>query len=255
LRVETKAIAIVPLLLAAAPLAITVAPPERDNATRFAANMDRLVAAYPQALVRHDGRFLYWRSGPPTAIAPAAPRSAQAVLANPAIADIFAWDYPRGASGTGSDPGRARPDAFFKRLYGDCRAGGVTGDMVTVRWVGGKSVRFTSRQGAAAALGRVARDLEALGPSIATYLWPTAGTYNCRVIAGTNQLSMHSYGAAIDLNPKYGAYWRWSKRPAPAQTIPASVIAAFERHGFIWGGKWAHFDSFHFEYRPELFGR
>jgi hypothetical protein len=30
------------------------------------------------------------------------------------------------------------------------------------------------------------------------------------------------------------------------------VIAIFEAHGFIWGGKWHHFDSVHFEYRPEL---
>lgn len=27
---------------------------------------------------------------------------------------------------------------------------------------------------------------------------------------------------------------------------------AFERHGFIWGAKWYHYDSMHFEYRPEL---
>jgi hypothetical protein len=26
----------------------------------------------------------------------------------------------------------------------------------------------------------------------------------------------------------------------------------FERQGFIWGGKWWHFDTMHFEYRPEI---
>jgi hypothetical protein len=26
----------------------------------------------------------------------------------------------------------------------------------------------------------------------------------------------------------------------------------FEKHGFIWGGKWYHYDTMHFEYRPEL---
>jgi len=26
----------------------------------------------------------------------------------------------------------------------------------------------------------------------------------------------------------------------------------FERHGFIWGGRWWHYDTMHFEYRPEL---
>jgi hypothetical protein len=30
------------------------------------------------------------------------------------------------------------------------------------------------------------------------------------------------------------------------------IVEIFERHGFIWGGKWYHFDTFHFEYRPEI---
>jgi D-alanyl-D-alanine carboxypeptidase len=25
-------------------------------------------------------------------------------------------------------------------------------------------------------------------------------------------------------------------------------------YGFIWGGKWYHYDTMHFEYRPELMG-
>ena len=28
----------------------------------------------------------------------------------------------------------------------------------------------------------------------------------------------------------------------------------FEKHGFIWGGRWYHYDTMHFEYRPELVG-
>jgi hypothetical protein len=26
----------------------------------------------------------------------------------------------------------------------------------------------------------------------------------------------------------------------------------FEKHGFVCGGKWYHFDTMHFEYRPEI---
>ena len=33
---------------------------------------------------------------------------------------------------------------------------------------------------------------------------------------------------------------------------PQAVIDAFEAEGFIWGGKWYHFDTIHFEYRPEI---
>ena len=34
--------------------------------------------------------------------------------------------------------------------------------------------------------------------------------------------------------------------------FPREIVTAFEKQGFIWGGKWAHFDILHFEYRPEL---
>jgi hypothetical protein len=34
--------------------------------------------------------------------------------------------------------------------------------------------------------------------------------------------------------------------------MPLEIIDIFERHGFIWGGKWYHYDTMHFEYRPEL---
>ena len=31
-----------------------------------------------------------------------------------------------------------------------------------------------------------------------------------------------------------------------------ALVTVFENHGFIWGGKWRHYDTMHFEYRPEL---
>jgi len=34
--------------------------------------------------------------------------------------------------------------------------------------------------------------------------------------------------------------------------IPAAAVEAFERHGFVWGGKWLFFDTMHFEYRPDI---
>ncbi len=32
------------------------------------------------------------------------------------------------------------------------------------------------------------------------------------------------------------------------------IVRIFEKHGFIWNGYWYHFDTMHFEYRPELLG-
>jgi peptide methionine sulfoxide reductase MsrA len=34
--------------------------------------------------------------------------------------------------------------------------------------------------------------------------------------------------------------------------IPWEIVEIFEKHGFIWGGKWYHYDTMHFEYRPEI---
>jgi hypothetical protein len=242
------------LALAAALPAIQVATPIPRTAERIDQTMNALVAAYPTQLARHDGQSLFWKSGPTTPIGRVGlVRSADAILSAPEIGDIFAWRYPlEGGAIPLGDPGRARPATFFARVYGDCRTGAVAPRLTNVAWTGGHQVRFTATAGAAAALGRVARELEALGPSYAKYLWPIAGTYNCRVIAGTNSLSMHAMGAAIDLNSAWGRYWRWSARPSARDSIPPAIIQAFEKHGFIWGGKWAHFDSFHFEYRPEL---
>ena len=34
--------------------------------------------------------------------------------------------------------------------------------------------------------------------------------------------------------------------------VPQEIVDAFEAEGFIWGGRWLHYDTMHFEYRPEL---
>jgi hypothetical protein len=37
------------------------------------------------------------------------------------------------------------------------------------------------------------------------------------------------------------------------KTFPdGTIINAFEKEGFIWGGKWVIYDNMHFEYHPEL---
>jgi len=182
------------------------------------------------------------------------------LVETPDIEDVFAWRYPladQPITTPAGDPGRVRPAALFTRMYGDCHAGQVTRNLVKVRWVDGTMLPFTRVNGADQALAAVVKDLAALGPAYRQYLTPSAGTYNCRAIAGTALTSMHAYGAAIDLNVRYSAYWEWSDKAAHGlatykNQIPAAIIQAFERHGFIWGGRWADFDTMHFEYRPEI---
>ncbi|MBV8131284.1 MAG: M15 family metallopeptidase, partial [Alphaproteobacteria bacterium] len=66
----------------------------------------------------------------------------------------------------------------------------------------------------------------------------------------------HSWGAAIDINAAHADYWLWHGSgvigAGPVNRIPPEIVTIFERHGFIWGGKWSHYDTMHFEYRPEL---
>ena len=119
---------------------------------------------------------------------------------------------------------------------------------------GGAPLRVTTGNGAADQLEAVVRDLERLPAAMTSYLVPSAGTYNCRVIAGTDRRSMHAYGAAIDISTRHADYWRWAGGEGARyrNRIPWEIVQVFERHGFIWGGKWSHFDTMHFEYRPEL---
>ena len=104
-------------------------------------------------------------------------------------------------------------------------------------------------------------------PSVQTWIrsLDTMETWSWRNIAETQSRSYHSYGLALDLLPKSlggkETYWLWTvnsgqewwnisynKRYHP----PAAVIKAFEKFGFVWGGKWPQYDTMHFEYRPEI---
>jgi hypothetical protein len=159
------------------------------------------------------------------------------------------------------DPGRVRNRAFFDKMYGDCRAGQVASKLVSVVWLPntwGHIVKITSVNGVDRQLTAISRELDALPAADKKYLYPPGGTYDCRPVADTGQTSMHAWGAAIDINPALSQYWLWrsgpGRIPAYSNHIPPDVVAIFERHGFIWGGRWAHFDTMHFEYRPELLG-
>ena len=98
----------------------------------------------------------------------------------------------------------------------------------------------------------MSKQLDRLPPQIRKYAFPSAGTFNCRAVKDTGNRSAHAWGVAIDINTKFADYWLWAKNGAYRNQIPFEIVEVFERHGFIWGGKWAHFDTMHFEYRPEL---
>ena len=163
------------------------------------------------------------------------------------------------APGLNEDPGRIRYEPLFVKMYGDCRKGEVAKRLKPVAWMParrGGTVSVTTVNGVNERLAAVVKDLETLPASLTKYLVPSAGTYNCRPIANTNRLSVHAFGAALDINTQFSDYWEWSKGPAGSpkwrNRIPGEIGEVFERHGFIWGAKWFHFDTMHFEYRPEI---
>jgi len=218
-----------------------------------------LVAAYPETLAGvEDGRLTFLDGGEPLLIDDRKAKDHFAKLAQGDVEDSLSQVYPVGPCETkpavNVDPGRIRSDRLMMRLYG-ASAREVERSLVKVAWFG-ESVRVTKRQGAAAALEKV-RDELTSRPELKKYLSPSAGTFNWRKVANAPNMSVHSFGAAIDINTKFADYWIWSggkpgKVPHYANKFPLAIIDVFERHGFIWGGRWYHYDTMHFEYRPEL---
>jgi len=155
-------------------------------------------------------------------------------------------------------PGRLRYQPFFQALYGKDKKA-IEKNLVPVEWptLKGKTKLQVNK------IGGVDKKLYAIGQEIAKLpksdrIWAEgAATYCYRVIKDTDRLSMHSYGIAIDLAPDTTQYWKNEASSETAKigyknTMPLSIVRIFEKHGFIWGGRWYHYDTMHFEYRPEL---
>jgi hypothetical protein len=221
--------------------------------------LDRLVRAYPDFLESHDATTIRWKDGASMPVSDGrVNKSFAEKLKSASLLDQMELTYVKGPlarpPGPEDDPGRFRNQAFFDKMYGDCSKGEVTRKLVKAPWLpksGGGSVEITSVNGVAEKLRAVSAELDALSPDLTRYAVPSAGTYNCRAVKDTGNRSMHAWGAAIDLNVKYSDYWMWGKG-GYRNRMPMEIVEIFERHGFIWGGKWGHFDTMHFEYRPEL---
>lgn len=75
---------------------------------------------------------------------------------------------------------------------------------------------------------------------------PTSiGSYSNRNIAGTNTLSLHALGLAIDIDPRKNPV-TWNGRNITA--LPPGVGALAARYGLRWGGSWSgdKRDTMHF---------
>ena len=187
-----------------------------------------------------------------------APNNDECSLNEASPKDMIAFDYAAFSEilEPKTDVGRCRSYEFLSKIYGGSESE-VKKNLEIVSWLPqtlNLKLKFNSKNGAAQALKNVSRELDELvrrDPKMLEFLKNPGGTFKWRVIAGTNRLSAHSYAVAVDINVEKSRYWRWNKRYE--NLIPREIVEIFERNKFIWGGRWRHFDTMHFEYRPEFF--
>jgi poly-gamma-glutamate synthesis protein (capsule biosynthesis protein) len=135
------------------------------------------------------------------------------------------------------------------------------GELVVARTLAPRVVELMRRL---YALGFPIRQLHLVddyaGDDDASMAADNSSAFNFRVVAGTDVLSQHARGLAIDLNPLENP-WRRPDRvlpPAGAAFVdrtlvrpgmivrPGPVVAALDELGWEWGGDWRHaFDDHH----------
>ncbi len=223
-------------------------------------NADKLIKAYPEHLVACENNAIVWRNGERQLYDDGKQKTFEQLLAQADIEDMFAFPYPVGVNSYNPpalnvDAGRIRNEEFFKRMYGATKSD-VQDHLTTIKWLpksDGETLKIQKTNDVAIKLEQVSKELDELPAELKKYVINTSGTFNWRVISGTDRLSNHSFAVAIDINTKYADYWQWAKGAYQYKnSIPHQIVEIFEKHGFIWGGKWYHYDTMHFEYRPEL---
>ena len=172
------------------------------------------------------------------------------------LSDIYPLNMIDKVMDNNYDPGRIRNYRFLGAMYGESKSE-IEKNLKSISTYYG-TVMFSTVNKAGeelkAALNDISNTIQR-GSRDESYVAPLSGGYNYRHIQDTGLLSAHSYGISIDLNRNDSDYWKWVSKEEGSKRIasyPRAVVDAFENHGFVWGGKWCHFDILHFEYRPEI---
>lgn len=235
----------------------TVTAPEPEPAPSEPLGVQALMKAYPELIDRYENNHIVFKDGSKMTYDDGVKKDFVQTLDNSDIEDMFSLEYTTsGTPGYLADAGRSRCDALFKKMYGNS-ASQVEKQMVKVDWFGSK-LPFASVNHACDSLRAVATEIASRYPNLVDYMKPGM-TFYWRKVRGANRQSAHSYGIAIDINVAKSDYWLWAY-PQASETdrinhknrIPMEIVKVFEKHGFIWGGRWYHFDTMHFEYRPEI---
>lgn len=154
------------------------------------------------------------------------------------------------------DPGRFRVYSLLNYVYGNNSAI-IHKNLKNINTPYG-TFQFNNNNKAAESLKKALDEIHSISKNnnkISSNVAPINGTFNYRHIAGTNLLSPHAFGIAIDLVRNNKDYWKWATEKQGQERLnsyPKELVEIFERNNFIWGGKWNHFDILHYEYRPEI---
>lgn len=218
-------------------------------------HVNKFVSAYPD-IIDYGDNMIFFKDIDSLEYHDFVDKTFQDMIDKPSIKDTLSLKYPAFEKATppalNYDPGRFRNDELLKKLYGKTKQE-IEKNLKEIVWIDGTKLLFNKKQNASMQLQKVINELQDLPKKYDKYITNIAGTYNFRYIKDTKRLSAHSYGIAIDLNVKQSAYWKWDKNYTYKNKIPKEVVDIFEKYGFIWGGRWYHYDTMHFEYRPELF--
>ena len=231
----------------------------------------RLLKAYPNHLKYYRDNHVFWKDGSKIQYDDGRLKTEDEAFDSTDLEDhLNMHTYTPGIAvdtpGYNCDPGTLRCQEFFMKMYGKSEAE-VRSRLVPVVWPDSrpgrtKRIWVTSVNGVNKHLQEVANEL-ITRPHLRPFVTNIGGTFNWRPIMGTNRMSPHSFGIAIDINTSHSEYWKWDHRDTWVQdsvemnlqwrnSVPMEIAEIFERHGFIWGGKWYHYDTMHFEYRPEM---
>lgn len=243
------------------------------------AELSRLKQAYPKHFSAVSDTTVTWADGTRMLAIDNKPnKTQQEKLDSPSLLDqVHGVYYSNGIPANPTkftpttDPGRIRYEPFFRKMYGNSKEE-VETKLVTILWMpkifGNRyPLPVTTVNDVDKKLISISNELELLvltHPEYIPFLSNPGGTFVWRVIEDTHRLSPHSFGMTIDINSELSNYWLWDLKKASKPTneetaltyrnsIPWEIVPIFEKYGFIWGGKWQHYDTMHFEYRPELF--
>ena len=216
-----------------------------------------LISAYPEYIRDINNNYIYFLDGDSLMFDDGISKSYDILLDNSDPEDMFFTVYSSSSLPPEylSDAGRSRSEKLFKKMYGSSITE-VQSHLVNVNWFG-KQIKFSCANGAADQLSNVAKELDT-NPKYKPFI-DCSGTFYWRKVRGANRQSAHSYGIAIDIAVSKSDYWLWNNPDRSEldsidyrNRIPKGIVEIFEKHGFIWGGAWYHYDTMHFEYRPEI---